>query len=61
MLRPVADRMPLVTVLVYVPRGLPIAIVVWPTLSVDESPMAAVGRSFPSTLTMARSVRVSIP
>ncbi len=61
MLRPVADRIPLVTVLVYVPSGLPMAIVVWPTLSAEESPIAAVGRSVASILTMARSVRVSMP
>ena len=33
----------------------------WPTFAVEESPMGAVGRPVASTLTMARSVRVSIP
>jgi len=53
--------MPLVTEFEYVPRGLPIAMTSWPTLSASDSPIAAVGRPVASTLTMARSVRVSIP
>ena len=39
--RPVADRMPLVTVSVNVPSGLPMAMTVWPTWSALESPMVA--------------------
>src|SRR6266516_7577539 len=36
--RPIAETMPLVTVYVYVPSGLPMAIASWPTLSFLESP-----------------------
>ena len=36
--RPVADTMPLVTELEYVPSGLPIATTSWPTLSASDSP-----------------------
>ena len=60
-LRPVADTIPLVTLFVYVARGLPIAIASWPTLRSLELPIGAAGRPVASTLTMARSVRVSIP
>src|SRR3954468_21070566 len=59
--RPLADTMPLVTELEYVPSGLPIATTSWPTLSASDSPMAADGRPVASTLTMARSVSVSMP
>ena len=41
MLRPLADTMPLVTELEYVPSGLPMATTSWPTLSASESPSAA--------------------
>ena len=61
MFRPIAEMMPLVTESVNVPSGLPMAIACWPTWIVDESPMGAVGRPVASTLTMARSVRVSMP
>ena len=54
--RPVADRMPLVTVSVNVPSGLPIAMVVSPTWSVPESPMVAGLRPVASTLISARSL-----
>ena len=44
--RPMADTMPLVTVFVNVPSGLPIATTSWPTLSASESPIAPpAGRS----------------
>ena len=36
--------MPRVTVLVYVPSGLPIAIAVWPTWSAPASPIERPGR-----------------
>ena len=61
MLRPSAEMIPLVTESVKVPSGLPMAIACWPTWIVDESPMGAVGRPVASTLTIARSVRVSMP
>ena len=41
--RPVADRIPLVTDSVNVPSGLPMATTSWPTLRADESPIAMVG------------------
>ena len=56
-----AEMMPLVTESVKVPSGLPMAIACWPTWIVDESPIGAVGRPVASTLTMARSVSVSMP
>ena len=56
MVRPVADRMPLVTVSVNVPSGLPMAMTVWPTWSVDTSPMMAGVRPVASILTRARSL-----
>ena len=59
--RPIAETMPLVTVFVYVPSGLPMAIASWPTLRASESPIVATGRSFASIFTMARSVSVSMP
>ena len=61
MVRPVAETMPDVTEFEYVPSGLPIATTSWPTLSASDSPSAAVGRPVASTLTIARSVRVSMP
>ena len=61
MLRPMAETMPLVTESVNSPSGLPMAIACWPTWIVDESPIGAVGRPVASTLTMARSVSVSMP
>ena len=59
--RPKAEMIPAVTELVYVPSGLPIAMAICPTLAADESPTGAAGRPVASTLTIARSVRVSIP
>ena len=59
--RPLAETIPLVTELEYVPSGLPMATTSWPTLSASDSPMAAVGRPVASTLTIARSVSVSMP
>ena len=59
--RPLADTMPLVTEFEYVPSGLPIATTSCPTLSSLERPSCATGRSVPSILTIARSVRVSMP
>ena len=56
-----AEMMPLVTESVKVPSGLPMAIASWPTWMEAESPIGAVGRPVASTLTMARSVRVSMP
>ena len=56
MVRPVADRMPLVTVSVKVPSGLPMAMTVWPTWSVVESPMIAGLRPVASILMSARSL-----
>ena len=53
--------MPLVTESVKVPSGLPMAIASWPTWIDAESPIGAVGRPVSSTLTIARSVRVSMP
>ena len=53
--------MPLVTVSENWPSGLPMANACCPTWTVDESPIGAVGRPVASTLTMARSVRVSMP
>ena len=53
--RPVADRMPLVTDSVNVPSGLPMATTSWPTLSADESPISMVGRPLASTWRTARS------
>jgi hypothetical protein len=61
MLRPRAETMPLVTESVNVPSGLPIAMACWPTWMFDESPIGAVGRPVASILTIARSVRVSMP
>ena len=61
MVRPSAEMMPLVTESVNVPSGLPMANACWPTWTVELSPIAAVGRPVASTLTMARSVRVSTP
>ena len=61
MVRPKAEMMPAVTLLVYVPSGLPMAIASSPTLAAAESPIGAVGRSVASTFTMARSVSVSMP
>jgi hypothetical protein len=61
MLRPSAEMMPLVTESVNVPSGLPMAMACWPTWMLDESPIGAVGRPVASTLTIARSVRVSMP
>ena len=55
MVRPVADRMPLVTVSVNVPSGLPIAITVWPTWSDEASPMTAGLSPVVWTLMRARS------
>jgi hypothetical protein len=52
---------PVVTVFVYVPSGEPIAMASWPTLMSADLPIGAAGRSVPSTLTIARSVRVSMP
>jgi hypothetical protein len=59
--RPVAEMIPVVTVLVYVPSGEPIAIASWPTLMSADRPIGATGRFVASTLTMARSVSVSMP
>ena len=59
--RPVAETMPDVTEFEYVPSGLPMATASWPTLSASDSPIAAVGRPVASILTIARSVRVSMP
>ncbi len=53
--------MPLVTESVNVPSGLPMAMACWPTWMDAESPIGAVGRPVASILTMARSVRVSMP
>ena len=61
MLRPIAEMIPLVTESVNSPSGLPMAIAVWPTWIVEESPIGAVGRPVWFTLTMARSVRLSTP
>ena len=61
MSRPRALTTPAVTLLVKVPSGLPMATASCPGLSVDESPSLATGRSVASTLTMARSVSVSMP
>ena len=52
---------PVVTELVKVPSGLPMAMACWPTRRVPELPMSTAGRSVPSILTMARSVSVSRP
>ena len=51
--------MPFVTVSVYVPSGLPMAIAVSPTWSVVESPIAATGRPVASILMRARSLSSS--
>ena len=59
--RPSADTMPAVTLFVYVPSGLPIAIASWPTLTLDESPNVATGSPVASTFTIARSESVSTP
>ena len=56
-----AEMIPLVTESVNWPSGLPMAIACWPTWIDDESPIGAVGRPVASTLTMARSVSVSMP
>ena len=48
--RPRALTTPLVTLVVKVPRGLPMASDSWPGLSADESPMLAAGRSGPLDL-----------
>ena len=56
-----AETIPLVTLLRYVPSGLPIATASSPTLSPSESPIVAAGRSVASTFMIARSVRVSMP
>ena len=61
MLRPSAEMIPLVTESVNSPSGLPMAMACWPTWIVDESPIGAVGSPVASTLTMARSVSVSMP
>ena len=61
MSRPLPDRIPLVTENEYIPSGMPIATTSWPTLSPSEVPIGAAGRSGSSTLTIARSVRVSMP
>ena len=61
MVRPVADTIPLVTELEYVPSGLPIAMTSWPTFNASDTPSAAVARPVASTFTIARSVRVSMP
>ncbi len=61
MVRPIADTMPVVTESVNSPSGLPMAIACWPTSIAPESPIAAVGRPVSLTLTMARSVNVSMP
>ena len=61
MLRPSAEMIPLVTESVNVPSGLPMAMACWPTWIDAESPIGAVGRPVASTLTMARSVSVSMP
>ena len=45
----------------YMPSGEPIATTSWPILSPSEVPISATGRSGSSTLTMARSVSVSMP
>src|SRR2546427_772755 len=60
MLRPVAEMIPVVTVLVYVPSGEPIAIASWPTLMSADRPIGAEGSPVASTLTIARSVSVSL-
>ena len=60
MVRPVADRMPLVTDSVNVPSGLPIAIAVWPTWSFVSSPMTAGVSPVALILISARSVSVEI-
>ena len=59
--RPLADTMPLVTELEYVPSGLPMATTSWPTLSVARVAERGGREVVPSTLTMARSVSVSMP
>jgi hypothetical protein len=46
---------------VNVPSGLPMAMACWTTWIEDESPIGAVGSPVASTLTMARSVSVSMP
>ncbi len=61
MLRPVAEMIPVVTVLVYVPSGEPMAIASWPTLMSAERPIGAEGSPVASTLTIARPVRGSMP
>ena len=50
MRRPMALTTPVVTELVNVPSGLPMAMACWPTLSVPELPMSTAGRSVPSIL-----------
>ena len=42
--RPVAEMIPVVTVLVYVPSGDPIAIASWPTLMSADLPIGAAGQ-----------------
>jgi hypothetical protein len=59
--RPVAEMIPVVTVLVYVPSGEPMAIASWPTSMSADLPIGAAGRPDASTLTIARSVSVSMP
>ena len=63
MKRPIALTTPVVTELVKVPSGLPIATASCPTPSADELPSttAGSGSSAPSICTMARSVSVSRP
>jgi hypothetical protein len=60
LLRPVALMMPMVTVWLSW-NGLPTAITYSPTLALDESPQARVGKPFPSTLMTAMSVTGSVP
>ena len=56
--RPSPLMIPLVTVSVNVPSGLPIAIAVWPTWIFEESPIVAAVRPLALILMSARSVVV---
>ncbi len=55
------ETTPVVTLFVYSPSGLPIAMTLWPCLRALLSPSGAVGSPVASTLTIAKSVRVSTP
>ena len=59
--RPSPETMPVVTVFSNSPSGLPMAIASCPSFRAPLSPSGMVGRPVASTLTMARSVRVSMP